>query len=92
MSEKLKEISYETANSLLFVNDDKQDTHVFSGSIGCCWKTEELRELMRKSKLYFRPRPYMFGGHQVIAETPDGRILNLETADEKVKKYLGETP
>ena len=85
---ELKEISYKEASALLFINSEKKDTHTFTGSFGACWKTAELRKAMRKNKLFFSLRPYIFGGHQVVMVTPENKVYWIETATEKVKKYL----
>ena len=83
-------ISYKEASALLFINSQQKSTHTFLGCIGANWDTSKLRRMMRKSKLYFSPTAHMFGGHHVHMVTPEGRCYWLETADAKVKKYMGK--
>ena len=81
-------ISYREASAMLFINAEKKDTHVFIGSIGCCWPTAKVRKEMRRSQLYFC-EPYCFGGHRIVAVTPE-RTLRIETHDKKVARYLAK--
>jgi hypothetical protein len=85
MSE-LKQITYEDADALLFINEEKQDTHVFLNGMGACWKTDRLREDMKRSKLYYVPLG--FCGHEILMRPLDGKDYWLETDSEKVSKYM----